>query len=192
MTAARAMTRRVVIALAICLACQPAWGHSFPSVRTVVVQVERCELAILVGYRPASGVATDAVVAQVASYPKSRVIDALKGLLAARAMAPLTLTLDGKPLAPTSVQAKISLATTGARPTVVVLAIYPVPAGGGLAVTSAEPHRTRISWTDRDSGRVELDHAPGQARWFAGVASFLLSLRGLPGDSACAPSSSSP
>ena len=40
----RGVTRCVAIAVAVSLAATPAWGHSFPPVRTVVVQVERCEI----------------------------------------------------------------------------------------------------------------------------------------------------
>jgi len=49
------LTRCVAITVAVCMAGQLAWGHSFPPVRTVVVQVERCEVAVLVGFRPGSG-----------------------------------------------------------------------------------------------------------------------------------------
>ena len=41
------LTRCVAIALAICLAGQPSWGHTFPPVRKVVLQVEGCEIAVL-------------------------------------------------------------------------------------------------------------------------------------------------
>jgi hypothetical protein len=44
---------------------------------------------------------------------------------------------------------------------------------------------------DRDSKRVDLDHAPAQARWYDGVASFLLDMSAQ-GVRACATSPSSP
>jgi hypothetical protein len=190
MTATSALTRCVAAAVAICLAGQPAWGHTFPPVRTVVVQVERCELAVMIGYRPASGESTDTFLARVASQPKSQRPDTARTLLATQALQPLAIALDGKPLVPTSVRAKIGLDPGGTRPMVVVLLTYATPAGGKLSVTSRDPRSTRISWTDRDSGRVDLEHAPGQAKWFVGVASFLLSLAGPPGAS-CGPPSTS-
>jgi hypothetical protein len=180
------LTRCVAIAVAICLAGQPAWGHTFPAVRTVVIQVEGCEAAVLVGYRPASGEATDTLLARIASEPKSHMLAAAKALMAKEAMAPLTIALDGKPLVPTSVRAKIGVDPSGLRPMVVVLATYAIPTGGTLSATSRDPRTTRFSWTDRSSQRVDLDHAPGQAKWFTGVASFLLSLTPPPGASACA------
>jgi hypothetical protein len=162
--------------LAIGLAASAAWGHRFPPVRTVVVQVERCELAVLVGYRASSGEATEKLVARGASLPKSQAADAMRDLLAAQAMAPLELAVDGRALVPTSVRAKLSLEGDGARPMVVVLVTYKLPPGRRLAITSRDTRTTRISWTDRESGRVAIPEAPAQGRWFTGVASFVLPL----------------
>src|SRR6185436_284795 len=103
------LTRCVAIALAICLAGQTAWGHTFPPVRTVVIQVEGCEIAVLVGYRPASGEATDTLLARIAAEPKSHQLEAAKAAIAREALAPLTFTLDGKPLVETSLHAKIGV-----------------------------------------------------------------------------------
>lgn len=170
------------------LACQLAWGHSFPAVRTVVVQVESCELAVMVGYRPASGEATDTLLARIGSQPKGQQLETAKSLMAQQAMVALTFAVDGRPLLPTSVRAKLGTDPGGTRPLVVVLVTFALPAPGTLSVTSKDPRSTRISWTDRSSGRVDLLGAPAQGRWHAGVASFLLTLTGLPGVSACATS----
>ena len=180
----RQLTRCVVIAVAICVAGASAWGHYFPPVRTVVVQVEDCEVAVLVGYRPASGEATDTILARVASQPESQRLITAKNVLAQEALAPLTLTLDKKPLVPTKVRAKIGLDPGGTRPMVIVLVTYALPAGGSLAIATKDARSTRISWTDRSNRRVDLNRSPAQARWFDGVASFLLSLAPI-GDSAC-------
>jgi hypothetical protein len=185
------LTRCVAIAVAICLAGPPAWGHTFPPVRTVVVQVEDCEIAVLVGYRPASGEATDTLLARIAAEPRAHQLEAAKVAMAREALAPLVVTLDGKPLVATSLRAKIGVDPGGTRPMVVVLVTYSIRAGGSLAVTSHEARTTRISWSDRSSHRVDLDQAPSQGKWFTGVASFLLSLTGLPGASACVTSPNS-
>lgn len=171
--------------LAIGLAAPAAWGHRFPPVRTVVMQVERCELAVLVGYRAASGEATAKLAARAASLPKSQAAGAVRDTLAAQAMAPLAFTIDGRPLVPTSVRAKLSLDGDGVRPMVVVLATYTLPPGKRLALDSRDPATTRISWTDRGSGRVVEADAPAQGRWFNGVASFVLSLDPTPGGKPC-------
>jgi len=156
-----------------------------------VVQVEDCELALLVGYRPASGEDTQTLLERVAAQPRGQQLDVAKSLMAQRAMSTLGVTFDGKPLVPTSVRAKLGLDPGGTRPLVVLLVTYALPGKGTLAVTANDPKTTRISWTDKSHGRVDLDAAPAQARWHSGVASFLLSLAAPTGVSACATSPSS-
>jgi hypothetical protein len=182
------MTRLLpATALAICLAGQPAWGHRFPEVRTIVLQVEACEVALLVGFQPATGQETEALLKRVASAPKDLALDALKSQLTAHALAPLSLSLDGKPLAPASVQAKVGIEPGGTRPIVVLLVTYSMPSGGELQLASREAKSTRISWQDRESGRVAISAAPAQGRWHNGVASFLLDVSGPTGVSTCGP-----
>jgi hypothetical protein len=160
-------------------------------VHTVVVQVERCELALLIGYAAGTGEPTERIIARAASQPKSHAVDALRDTLTAYAMAPFAITADGKPLVPTSLRAKIGLDASGTRPIVVVLATFPLHAGAAaLAITSTDPRTTRISWRDQASGRIVADRVPAQGQWFAGVASFLLPLAAASGGPSCASSGS--
>jgi len=176
----------VAIAVASWLAAGPAWGHTFPPNRTVVAQVEACELVVMVGYRPGSGEATQTILARAANSPKSHEVESLRDVLGATAMAPLTVAIDGHALVPTSVRAKIGVEPGGARPMVVVLVTYSLAPGHTLAISSADSRNTRISWQDRASRRVDLAGAPTQDHWFDGVASFLLKLSPSWGPSACA------
>ena len=162
--------------LAMSLSGPAAWGHTFPPVHTAVVQVERCELALLIGYSAGTGEPTERIIARVASQPRSRAIDALRATLTAYAMAPFRIAVDGTPLAPASVQAKIGFDASGTRPTVVVLATFALHGGAQLTITSSDPRTTRISWQDRASGRIRGDRAPAQDHWFTGVGSFVLPL----------------
>jgi hypothetical protein len=180
----------VATALAIMLAAPSSWGHSFQPVRTVVVQVERCEVVLLVGYRPGTGEASDAVLTRAATQPKAQGLEALRAMLTQQAMAPLAVSVDGVALVPTKVRAKIGTEPGGARPMVVLLVSYALPDGAALQISSRETRTTRISWADRDSRRVPVANAPAQGRWFAGVASFLLPLRA--GGSPCVTSPFSP
>jgi len=192
--AGRGALASVVAIVLVTLTSGAAWGHTFPPVRTVVLQVERCEVVALVGYRAGTREASKELVTRVASRPKSQAKDAMRDVLAARAMAPLTVGVDGTPLVPTSVRAKLGSEGAGGRPMVVLLVTYALPATHGrvqtLGISSRDPRNTRISWTDRGSGRVALADAPAQGRWFSGVASFLLSLLPPSGGSPCAPASS--
>jgi hypothetical protein len=177
-------------ALATTVAGPPAWGHTFPPVHTVVVQVERCELALLIGYVAGSGEPTERIIARVASQPRSHAVDALRETLTAYAMAPITVLADGKPLVPMAVRAKIGLDASGTRPSVVVLATFSLPAAAALAIRSNDPRTTRISWRDQSSGRIAPERAPAQDQWFTGVASFLLPLAAASGGPSCASSGS--
>lgn len=181
----------VATGLAGWLAGPPAWGHTFPPVHTVVVQVERCELALLIGYSAGTGEPTERVIARAATQPKSHIVDALRDTLTAYAMAPLTVTLDGAVVTPTSVRAKVGFDASGTRPVVVVLATFALHRGGELAITSRDPRTTRISWLDRGSGRVDHTRAPAAGHWFADVASFLLPVAPPPGGPTCASSGTS-
>ena len=189
MTLARRSSLAALVAIA--LAVGSAWGHSFPPVRTVVAQVEPCQVVLLVGFRPATGDSTASILAQAVSQPKARGLDALRDVLAKAALAPLLLEVDGRPLVPTSVRAKIGAEPGGARPIVVLLVTYALPMGKRLSLTTGDPRNTRISWQDHRSGRVAIPDAPAQDHWFDGVASFLLELSAPTGGSVCAASSSS-
>ena len=115
----------------------------------------------------------------------------MRDVLAADALAPIALAVDGKPLVATSVRAKVGVEPGGQRPMVVLLVTYALPPGGQLALTTTDPRSTRISWQDRASERVASADNPAQDQWFDGVASFLLTLRA-PGGPSCASSSSHP
>lgn len=176
----------------LALAARPSWGHVFAPLRSIVVQVERCEVALLVGYRAGSREEADNLVARVANQPKSHAAAAMREVLAGFAMSPLTLAVDGKPLMPTTVRAKLGADSPGGRPMVVVLVTYALGAGKQLSLVTRDPRSTRISWTDRESERVDLDAAPVQGKFYTGVASFLLNLTPTTGGSPCATASSPP
>lgn len=187
MTRHRARALGPLLATVVAMAASPpASAHTFPEVRNVVVQVEPCEVVLLVGYRPRTGAPTEAILTRVASAPKSHGLEALREVLATHAMAPLSVELDGRRLTPRSVRAKIGVEPGGARPTVVLLVAFALGDGGGaLSFGTTDPRSTRISWQDQRSGRVSISSAPAQGKWHAGVASFLLPVLPPTGDPAC-------
>jgi hypothetical protein len=173
----RALSIGLLLATAVAMAAgQPAWGHTFAPLRSIVLQVEACEVVMMVGYRAGSREDADSLVARVANQPKSHAAAALRDVLAAHAMAPLALSVDGAALVPTTVRAKLAQEAPGGRPMVVVLVTYSLSSGKQLSLATRDPRSTRISWTDRRSGRVDLDGSPAQGKFFSGVASFLLNL----------------
>lgn len=167
----RGAPRALVVASALAgvLAASPAWAHRFPEVRTVVVQVEACEVALLVGYRPS-------VESGQPGAMRSMGIEGLRKQLAAEALQPLTIEADGVRLLPTDVRTKMTVEPGLDRPMILLLVTFRLPPARRFAVHSAQPRTTRISWTDRASHRVDLDHVPSQNHFFDGVASLLLDL----------------
>jgi hypothetical protein len=145
----------------------------------------------MVGSCFSSGEASDALLARAVGQPKAQGLDALRTMLAQQALAPLSLVVDGKPLVPTGVRTKIGSEPGGARPMVVLLVTYALPAGSQLALASKDPRTTRISWADRRSGRIDLARSASQGKWFDGVASFLLPMAPTLGGPACVTSNHS-
>jgi hypothetical protein len=180
MTRGRIHLGLLALATALAVAYNPllVWAHRFPSVRTVVVQVEPCSVALLVGWRPASGDTTALLLgeAKVRGSDKDKEIQVLTQQLTAMAMSSLQLVMDDSPLVPTSVEAKVSVEDGTGRPVVLLLLSYAVTTGGKLALLSKEPKSTRISWVDKSNGRVEITSSPSQLQWHDDLASFLLTL----------------
>jgi hypothetical protein len=167
----------------------------------VVAQIEPCALALLVSWTPPSGDETDALLGQAMlgalRMPGSPVAPAdpdarLRLLYTVRALAPLSIRVDGQPTAATSLDVKLVRdPPTSTRVAAVLLVTYDLPpATRSVEIANADAHRTRFSWVDRSKGRFAL---PGVAedKWSSGVASILLQSR--PGDSwpSC-PDASSP
>jgi hypothetical protein len=178
-----------------------ALGHRAPGGRSVVAQIEPCSLALLISWTPPSGDETDALLGQAmlgalrmpgssgaAADPDAR----LRLLYTVRALAPLSIRVDGQPTAATSLDVKLVRdPPTSTRVAAVLLVTYDLPpATRSVEIANADPHRTRFSWVDRSRGRFAL---PGVAEetWSSGVASILLRSRA--GDSwpSC-PDASSP
>jgi hypothetical protein len=106
----------------------------------------------------------------------------LRLLYAVRALAPLSIRVDGQAVAATSLDLKlVKDPPTSTRVAAVLLVTYDLPPSTrSVEIANADPHRTRFSWVDRSKGRYAL---PGVAQdtWSSGVASILL--QSGPGDS---------
>ena len=163
-------------AIAIAIAMPQGWGHRFPAVRTVVVQVEPCSVALLVGWRPASGDDTAVLLGEAKTGGKDQEVQILTQRLTALALAPIRLRLGGVEVAPTSVEANVTVEDGTGRPVVLLLVSYPASRGGALEIVSKDPKSTRISWVDKSAGRVEIGAAPTQSQWHDDLASFLLNV----------------
>jgi len=182
-------TRLAALALVGTCVCAPGavLGHRAPGGRSVVAQVEPCQLVLLVAWFPPAGDEADALMTYAtmgnlaapgtrgaAADPTAR----LRTLYAARALAPLSIRVDGQSMAATSLEVKlVHDPPSSTRVAAVVLVTFDLPPGGrGVEIANADSHRTRFSWVDRSRGRFVV---PGMhaGKWSSGVASILLQSR---------------
>ncbi|HKA88283.1 MAG TPA: hypothetical protein VKE22_11475 [Haliangiales bacterium] len=146
-----------------------ASAHYVPGDRVIVVQAEKDGAAVLVTYRPLERVRDAMVTAALAAKPAERA-ERLKALYAARALATLRLTLDGRALPADRVEAKLVDDPPGSRRWVAaVLVSVKVPAGEHvLDVDVAESEEPVVTeWLDRSEGRAAAAPA-GPGVWLRG------------------------
>jgi hypothetical protein len=143
---------RRLLFLAVLCAATPAGAHFMPGDRMIVVQAEPRSLALLVSYKPPSGVVNDLLDGEAALNRAHR-----KGLYAARALAPIKVKLDGAPLDLTDSQIKLVEDPPGSgRTTVVVLISGKIPAGAHRVTVDVaqSPEPTSTEWIDHSEGNV--------------------------------------
>ena len=169
--------------VAMSLGLRDASAHRVLGGRTVVVQLERGAIALLVSWKPPGGDLADALAGAGARGPHPR--DRMRALYAERALAPLRVTVDGKPLAPASVEAKLVLDPPGSgRLTGLVLVRFTLPAGArAVSIDNRDARQTRLALADRSGGRFAIAPSLPARRWSTSVASLLLTSRpGRPGN----------
>jgi hypothetical protein len=175
------LARLVLVGSCVC-ASGVALGHRAPGGRSVVAQVDRCELSLLVSWTPPSGDETSAILADSARAPGPTAAttpgERLRALYTSRALAPLSIRADGRPLAPRSLEVKLVRdPPRSSRLTAVVLVSFSLPpAAETLEIANSDSHRTRFSWVDRSGGRFTSPGTP-TSQWASGVASILLHSR---------------
>ena len=135
-----------------------AIAHTNPARRSVAVQAERNAIVMLVTWTVPSGEPGE-VYAASAAWGR-RGADGRKALqasLAAKAIGPLTLTLDGVPVASPEMKVKLTEDPPGSgRAAVAVLLSATIPAGEHTASISIRPDSdpTRVMFVDRSAGRA--------------------------------------
>lgn len=124
-----------------------AAAHTVPSRRSIAVQADKNAIVVLALWTAPSGDG-----AELFSLAKGA---ALEAQLAAKAIGPLVLTLDGKPLQPASVRTRLfEDPPRSGRKAVAVLVDAPIPAGEHTVEISLGPtgETTRMSFVDRSEG----------------------------------------
>lgn len=146
--------RALLVAL---LVTGPAAAHFVPGERTVVVQAEPASVAVLVTYRPPAGVLGALLAADARRAGPSTRGAMVRALLAIRALAPLTLRLDGANLPLDGMQIKLAEDPPGTgRPAVAVLVSARLPSGAHrLEVDVGQAGEPTVTeWLDHAGGRI--------------------------------------
>jgi len=152
--------KRALAVAALLLAAGVADAHTNPARRSVALQAEKDAAVVLVQWTVPSGEYGDAYTA-TASWGRSTAGGrrALEASLAAKAIGPLVLTLDGKPISP---RASVKLTEDpphSGRMAVAVLLTVTLEAGPhelALGLSPGTPELTRFVFVDRSEGRASL------------------------------------
>ena len=159
------MKRALFVLVIGLVAAATASAHTYPSRRSIAVQAEKDAIVVLaVWTAPADDVAAvfelGAAMSGTAkneSQREEKTKAALEAQLAARAIGPIELSLDGAPLEPASVSTRLIEDPPGSgRRGVAVLVEAPIPAGAHAVEVSLGPtgESTRMSFVDRSNGAV--------------------------------------
>lgn len=148
-------------------------GHTVPGGRTVVVQLDQREIALLVSWKPPAELARTLLEVSSAS-PDPRAH--LASLYAARALAPLRVAAGGKALSPRSSDTKLVADPPGSGGlSALVLVRFELPRlARAITIENRDARETRIALVDRSDGRFRATPALTGRRWSTGVASLLL------------------
>lgn len=109
-------------------------AHTFNESRTAALQIERDHAVLVVGYQPGSGGGTLGLVAHAAARPKAMRSQALRAILAARAMSAISVEIDGARAIPASIESRMFVDPPGSdRLAVAVMLIYDLPPGRSIS-----------------------------------------------------------
>jgi hypothetical protein len=164
-------------------------AHEASASRHVVVQVERDAVVVLVGYQEGAGAAELALL----SHAKQQGSQGVRALLHARAVASLTVRIDGRRASASSVETRVFVDPPGSdRLAIAVLATYALPAAARRVEIGVTGERTRITWVDRTACARSVTSRWRPTTWIQGVARLLLDLGGPCASPGSPASSSSP
>lgn len=135
-----------------------ASAHSYPARRSIAVQAERDAVVIFAVWTAPSGEIGELFEVGAAFAGRAKARAALEARLAAKALGPVTLTLDGEPLEPDSVRTRLieDPPRSGRRGIAVLLEAKIPPGEHALAVgLGASGDATRMNFVDRSQGAAQ-------------------------------------
>lgn len=151
----------VFIFAALLAAAGIAGAHSYPSRRSIAVQAEKDAIVVLAMWTAPAGEAGELFDLGAALGAKgTKSLAALEAQLAAKAIGPISLALDGAPLEPTAVRTRlIEDPPRSGRRAVAVLVEARIPAGSHEVSVSLGPtgEATRMNFVDRSNGAAAVN-----------------------------------
>lgn len=132
-----------------------AAAHTYPARRSIAVQAEKDAVVLLAVWTVPAGEAGEIFEIGAALTGRGKARAALEAQLATRALGPLTITLDGKPLAPDSVRTRlVEDPPRSGRRGVAVLLEAKIPAGDHDVRVSlgTSGDATRMNFVNRSQG----------------------------------------
>jgi len=144
------------------LAPTSAFAHYVPARRSVTIQAEEHDAAVLVTWTSARGTQGAELLARAAWGRTSRATDALRNLAANEALRGLHLTLDGQPARPATTHIKMRVERATARDPmrvfVAVLLTVKVGPGQSLALSVRGGASSQLRWHLRRHMRRHRGH----------------------------------
>ena len=155
--------------LALLFASRTGDAHVVPAQRSVLVQAEKSSVAILVTWTSSNtGGAEELLAEAIAGRRGGRAHKSLRAFVAARALAPVKLLVDGKPLSIENLSTKVVLDpnNTG-RLGAAVLITANLPGDGANLLVRVAPGqgRTRLTWIDKSRGAVSAARPAKPGEW---------------------------
>ncbi len=140
------------------LASAPALAHYVPARRSITIQAEEHEAAVLITWTSARGSQGAELLARAAWGRRSRANDALRNLAANEALRGLHLTLDDQPVRPATTHIKMRVERPTARDPmrvfVAVLLTVQIGPGQSLALAVRGGASSQLRW----HRQTKLDH----------------------------------
>ena len=155
--------------LLVVLADQDGEGHVIPAQRSILVQMEEDTVAILVTWTSSNTGSGEQLFAEAIAGRKGKRAEAsLRAFATARALGPVEIRVDGKPLRPAKIETKVILDPnhTG-RLGAAVLVTARLPEKGRQLAVHVSPGcgRTRLAWIDRSHGAVKAANPAKPGTW---------------------------
>ncbi len=147
----------VSVLVATATAAQDLHAHTVPARRSVTVQAESGEAAVLVTWTSARGPQGSQLLLRAAWGRSGRARDAMRSLAATEALRGLLFLVDGNVAIPKTTEVKVRVdQKQPVRVFAAVLVTISVPAGSSLSVSRKSGAFTQLRWRTRTGPNINV------------------------------------